>query len=220
MHQLTRESDAHTILIVDDDPASSYLKSRWLNRLGYRVIEPPTAPTRSPSPLSNGPLSSYLMSILPDINGSEVCERLKTTSPTKHIKVPADLRPSQECVGSSEGCGSWRRCLSASNRWKKKSSPPPCGCCLSWPSKSRTISSSSRNCPVPSASYWTRPKRLTAGSGIGTFLPAHSNGLASMSSWQDIARWLQRQDSSLPRRPASGRSGSGVAEASRRDGSV
>ncbi len=87
MHQLTRESDAHTILIVDDDPASSYLKSRWLNRLGYRVIEATNGTDALAVAAVERPALVLLDVILPDINGSEVCERLKTTSTTKHIKV-------------------------------------------------------------------------------------------------------------------------------------
>ena len=87
MYQPTRESDSHLILIVDDDPASLDVKSRWLNREGYRVIEATNGTDALAVATVERPALILLDVNLPDINGFEVCERLKTTSTTKHIKV-------------------------------------------------------------------------------------------------------------------------------------
>jgi|GEM_PF-441669 len=87
MYQPTTESDSHLILIVDDNPASLDVKSRWLNREGYRVIEATNGTDALALATVERPALILLDVLLPDMNGFEVCERLKAKPETSHIKV-------------------------------------------------------------------------------------------------------------------------------------
>ncbi len=87
MTQITIESDTCAILVVDDNPAALYVKSRVLSRQGYRVIEASNGTDALTIAAAELPDLVLLHVNLPDIHGFEVCERLKIQPKTKHIKV-------------------------------------------------------------------------------------------------------------------------------------
>ena len=79
--------DRRQILIVDDYPGALYMRSRILSDAGYEVLEA----TRGEEALriaSERQPSLVLLDVnLPDISGTEVCERLKRDPATAHIRV-------------------------------------------------------------------------------------------------------------------------------------
>lgn len=88
MQQLTlEEPHSATILIVDDDEASLYVKRRLLSRHGYRVVE---ASTGTEALLLAGTTRPDLVMLdinLPDLTGFEVCRQLKKQPETRFMKV-------------------------------------------------------------------------------------------------------------------------------------
>lgn len=66
------------ILNVDDDAPARFLRSRILERAGYKVREADTAAQAVSACLSNEPPRLVLLDVaLPDGNGFDVCERIK-----------------------------------------------------------------------------------------------------------------------------------------------
>lgn len=83
----TAELDYPTILVVDDNPAALYVKSRLLSRQGYRIIEADNGADALTVAVSERPALILLDVNLSDISGFDVCQRLKTQPETKSIKV-------------------------------------------------------------------------------------------------------------------------------------
>lgn len=88
-------SEPHgTILIVDDSRAKRYLLSTWLRRAGYGVTEAENGATCL-EVLARGGVDAVVLDInLPDLNGYEVCERIKSNPdlaalPVLHISATA-----------------------------------------------------------------------------------------------------------------------------------
>lgn len=68
----------HTILVVDDHPPTLYVATRLLKQAGYQVME---AATGEEALLLSPQASALLLDVnLPDVNGVEVCQSIKTHS--------------------------------------------------------------------------------------------------------------------------------------------
>src|SRR5512134_3575564 len=70
-------SKSHTILNVDDNDAGRYAKSRILQRAGYRVVEAGTGTEALQLVAEVRPELVLLDIRLPDIDGFEVCRKIK-----------------------------------------------------------------------------------------------------------------------------------------------
>ncbi len=75
------------ILIVDDSDAARYARSRILIRAGFKVIEAATGNMALTMARENLPDLVLLDTKLPDINGMDVCRKLKADPATKAILV-------------------------------------------------------------------------------------------------------------------------------------
>lgn len=76
-----------TVLVVNDDVVALSAKSRLLNKHGYRVIEANTGADALTIAAAKQ-LDLVLLDVgLPDIDGFEVCKRLKAKPETQHVKV-------------------------------------------------------------------------------------------------------------------------------------
>src|SRR5262245_12381454 len=88
-----------TILNVDDNEAGLYLKSKILRHAGYGVIEATTGCEVLQLVESARPQLVLLDVKLPDVNGLEVCRRIKTNPETASMLV---LQISASCLGGSD----------------------------------------------------------------------------------------------------------------------
>ncbi|MGZ3182120.1 MAG: response regulator [Telluria sp.] len=88
-----------TILNVDDTDAARYAKTRILARAGLNVIEAATGAEALERARAERPALVLLDTRLPDINGFEVCRRLKDDPATRQILV---LQTSASYVGSTD----------------------------------------------------------------------------------------------------------------------
>ncbi|MEU6072235.1 SpoIIE family protein phosphatase [Micromonospora sp. NPDC047074] len=79
------EGGPATVLVVDDSPTKRYLLVSWLSRAGFTVLEAETggeALTR----VGVDPIDLVVLDVrLPDINGFEVCERIKAAHPAMPV---------------------------------------------------------------------------------------------------------------------------------------
>ena len=75
------------ILNVDDTDATRYVKSRVLSKAGFRIIEASNGADAIALAKSEHPHLILLDTRLPDINGFEVCKRLKSESATDSIAI-------------------------------------------------------------------------------------------------------------------------------------
>ena len=82
-----RASRPITVLNVDDHEASLFARSAILRREGWHVIEAPTGRAPLEAVRRDRPDVVLLDVHLPDINGLEVCRRIKADEETRHIKV-------------------------------------------------------------------------------------------------------------------------------------
>jgi PAS domain S-box-containing protein len=77
---------AATILVVDDNPATLYSTSRVLRQAGFRVLEADTG-TKAIE-LASDDVNLVVLDVkLPDIDGFEVCRRLRASPPTARTPV-------------------------------------------------------------------------------------------------------------------------------------
>jgi CheY-like chemotaxis protein len=76
-----------TVLVVDDSEAKRYLLASWLRRDGYAVAEAATGGDALAAARAGRPDLVVLDVRLPDLNGTEVCERLKADPATAVIPV-------------------------------------------------------------------------------------------------------------------------------------
>lgn len=79
--------DRRQILIVDDYPGARYLRSRILNDAGYEVVEASGGEEALRLATQVHPALVLLDVNLPDISGTEVCNRLKHDPATADIPV-------------------------------------------------------------------------------------------------------------------------------------
>ncbi|MGZ7094636.1 MAG: ATP-binding response regulator [Candidatus Angelobacter sp.] len=89
-------STAQTVLAVDDDEATRYSLARRLRGAGFRVIEAATG-AEALRLARDEPVLITLDINLPDMDGFEVCRRLKSDPATREIPV---LHLSASCVTS------------------------------------------------------------------------------------------------------------------------
>ncbi|MGH7854248.1 MAG: response regulator transcription factor, partial [Candidatus Binatia bacterium] len=75
------------ILNVDDDDANRYAKSRILKRAGYQIVEAGTGMDALRLVKESKPELVLLDVKLPDINGLDVCRRIKEDPDSSHIMV-------------------------------------------------------------------------------------------------------------------------------------
>ena len=79
--------DRRQILIVDDYPGALYLRARILGDAGYEVLEATNGEDALRMVAKHHPALVLLDVNLPDISGTEVCERLKGEPATAGIPV-------------------------------------------------------------------------------------------------------------------------------------
>jgi signal transduction histidine kinase len=79
--------DASTILNVDDNEVSRYVRTRVLEKAGYRVIEAATGREAISRVAADKPYLVLLDINLPDMNGTEVCRRIKANPSTNVLVV-------------------------------------------------------------------------------------------------------------------------------------
>ncbi len=98
---MTRSDSEHysTILIVDDNPAALYAKSRLLFLQNYRVLEATNGLDALTTAKTSLPDLIVLDVNLPDISGFDVCQQLKTKPETQLIKV---LQTSAARIGAPD----------------------------------------------------------------------------------------------------------------------
>ncbi len=99
------ESSPSTILYVDDTEAQRYAISRVLRRSGFEVLEASTG-RQALDTLSASPDLIVLDVNLPDINGIELCKRIKINEATAHVpvlQVSATLIDTRDRVAGLEG---------------------------------------------------------------------------------------------------------------------
>jgi PAS domain S-box-containing protein len=73
------DGDNALILVVDDDDANRYARTRLLRQAGYRVSEAMTGTEALHRAITERPHLVCLDVKLPDINGIEVCRQIKTS---------------------------------------------------------------------------------------------------------------------------------------------
>ena len=94
----SNNSDA-LILNVDDSDGARYAKSRILTRAGFNVIEASNGGDALLRAAKDRPALILLDVKLPDINGLEVCRRLKDNPETNTILV---LQTSASFIGTAD----------------------------------------------------------------------------------------------------------------------
>ena len=98
-----------TVLAVDDDEIHCYTLVRMLEHAGYHVIHAGTGNKALMMTFEHNPDAILLDINLPDVNGFEVCSRLKADPKTKDIPIifhtatnaTAGAKSHAELVGAS-----------------------------------------------------------------------------------------------------------------------
>jgi signal transduction histidine kinase len=96
---MTSNLQDQLILNVDDTDAARYAKTRILTRAGFRVIEASSGGEALHRAKADEPALVLLDVKLPDINGFEVCRRLKEDPATRMVLV---LQTSASYIGSAD----------------------------------------------------------------------------------------------------------------------
>ncbi len=92
------------VLVVDDDAAGRYLKSRTLRKSGYHVAEAKTGMDAIEQCCAGVPDLVLLDMRLPDIDGVEVCRRIKATHPSIAIlQTSAAITSAQDRARALDG---------------------------------------------------------------------------------------------------------------------
>ncbi|WP_434742479.1 SpoIIE family protein phosphatase [Micromonospora sp. SH-82] len=74
-----------TILVVDDSQTKRYLLVSWLTRAGFHVVEAETG-TDALERVARDPIDLVVLDVrLPDLDGFEVCERIKADHPAMPV---------------------------------------------------------------------------------------------------------------------------------------
>ena len=96
---MTPDPDSDLILNVDDTEAARYAKTRILTRAGFRVIEAGNGMDALDMAEAHQPMLVLLDVKLPDINGFEVCRRIKANRATQTVLV---LQTSASYIGTAD----------------------------------------------------------------------------------------------------------------------
>jgi CheY-like chemotaxis protein len=78
---------AESVLVVDDDEVHNYTLAKLLASEGYAVLTSQTGSAALKLAREQSPCAVLLDINLPDVNGFEVCERLKRDESTRQIVV-------------------------------------------------------------------------------------------------------------------------------------
>ena len=81
------EGGRPTVLVVDDMPENIVLMRRLLGPKGYRITEATSGPQALDMVDTDPPDVVLLDLIMPEMNGFEVCDRLKRNLSTRHIPI-------------------------------------------------------------------------------------------------------------------------------------
>jgi CheY-like chemotaxis protein len=106
MNTLVRTAPKHRILVVDDNDAGRYAISRLLRQAGYEVVEAATGQDALRQASDQRPDLVLLDVRLPDINGLEVCGRLKAdpeTSSTPVLQMSASVVDASSRAAALDG---------------------------------------------------------------------------------------------------------------------
>ncbi|GAB2817170.1 response regulator [Comamonas piscis] len=76
----------HTVLVVDDNPATCYATARALRAAGFKTLEAGTG--QEALDMSLGDISAVVLDVhLPDIGGFEVCRMIRERAPTTSLPI-------------------------------------------------------------------------------------------------------------------------------------
>jgi PAS domain S-box-containing protein len=82
----TIDRTRHTVLVVDDNPATRYSTARVLRAAGFRTVE--AASGNDALHMAQGNISAVVLDVnLPDIDGLQVCQRLRADPHTTGLPV-------------------------------------------------------------------------------------------------------------------------------------
>ncbi|MGE4345468.1 MAG: HD domain-containing phosphohydrolase [Geoalkalibacter sp.] len=84
---MNRENPTATIMVIDDTPANLKLLEQMLHGRGYRVMEFPRGDMALKAAAKNPPDLILLDIMMPEMDGFEVCRRLKADKKLKDIPV-------------------------------------------------------------------------------------------------------------------------------------
>ena len=84
---MNRKPERTTIMVVDDRPANLNLLQEMLQAKGYRVLAFPDGKMALRAAAKSQPALILLDINMPEMNGFEVCERLKADKVLKEIPV-------------------------------------------------------------------------------------------------------------------------------------
>ena len=83
---LTIDRSAHTVLVVDDNPATRYATGRVIRAAGFRIAEAGSG-AEALGLIARGVSAVILDVHLPDIDGFELCRRIRANPPTATLPV-------------------------------------------------------------------------------------------------------------------------------------
>ena len=92
-----------TILNVDDHEINRYLRTQVLRKAGYRVVEAATGEDAISKCVSEKPSLVLLDVNLPDMHGTQVCQRIKSDDSLRTFVVHVSatyIGSSDQAVGS------------------------------------------------------------------------------------------------------------------------
>jgi PAS domain S-box-containing protein len=108
--QSTIDRGAHTVLVVDDNPATRYSTGRVIRAAGFRLAEAGTG-QEALDQAAKGVSAVVLDVHLPDMDGFEVCRHLRTEPSTKLLPVvhlsAAFVRNEDHVTGLNAGADSY-----------------------------------------------------------------------------------------------------------------
>ena len=101
----------HTVLVVDDNPVTRYATSRVIRAAGFQAVEAPTGSDALRLSVS-GEFSAVVLDVhLPDVDGFEVCRRLRADPMTERLPVvhlsAAFVQESDKVTGLNAGADAY-----------------------------------------------------------------------------------------------------------------
>ena len=88
---VSADSERGRVLIVDDNPTNRYLLAQWLRRAGHEIIEAVDGADALEQLAGTAPAAlpevAVLDVVLPDMNGFELCRRIKAADQTSDMPV-------------------------------------------------------------------------------------------------------------------------------------
>ena len=87
MEQRTSREDVPNVIVVDDTPANLQLLTGMLKERGYKVRPVPSGKLALQAAKNDPPDLILLDIMMPEMDGYEVCERLKADEKLREISV-------------------------------------------------------------------------------------------------------------------------------------